>query len=79
MSFPIDPDQDILDKLTEKERGGTLAIVAIIAGFSLFAGLIGYFTFQLELHSSKELAIDGAVLTAIAAIAIFFTAYRKFR
>jgi|HubBroStandDraft_3_1064219.scaffolds.fasta_scaffold900623_1 hypothetical protein len=75
----MDTDQDILDQLARKEGGGALSVVAIIASLSLIAGLVGYFTLQLELHSSKELTIDGAALTTIAAIVIFFTAYRKFR
>jgi len=75
----MDPDQDILDQLARKEGGGALSIVALIAGFSLIAGLIGYFTLELELHSSKELTIDGAALTTIAALIILFAAYRKLK
>jgi|HubBroStandDraft_5_1064220.scaffolds.fasta_scaffold1030025_1 hypothetical protein len=73
----MDQDQDLLDQLERHERGGVAAATIFIAGLSLMAGAIGYFTLRLELSSSQELSIDGAALIAIASIAGLLVAYRK--
>lgn len=63
-----------------RPRGrGAKAIVAVIAGISLFAGLVGFFTLQFELHSGRELSLDGGVLIAVAAGFGLFVAHRKFK
>jgi hypothetical protein len=75
----MDADQDILDQLDRQEAGGVTAVAACIAGLTLLAGTVAYFTFQFELAASREVSLDGAMLIAIAAAAMLLVAYRSAR
>jgi len=75
----MDPDQDLLDQLDRRENGGIETITALILGISLIAGLVGYFTLRLQLHSGREISLDAGILIAISAGALLALAYRKIR
>ena len=75
----MDPDQDLLDRLDAREEGGAKTVVAVIAAISLFAGLVGFFTLQFELHSGREISLDGGVLIAVAAGFGLYIVRRKFK
>lgn len=75
----MDPDQDLLDKLEKSESGGTKAVVALMAGISLIAGLVGYLMLQLALHLGRQISFDSAFLIALGTGALLLVAYRKFR
>jgi hypothetical protein len=75
----MDPDQDLLDQLDRRENGGIEAITALIVGISLIAGLVGYFTLRLQLHSGREISLDVGMLIVIGAGALLAVAYRKIR
>ena len=75
----LDPDQDLLDRLDDRENRNVKVIVAVIAGLSLVAGLIGFFSLQLELHAGQETSIDGGALITIAAAAALYLAHRRIR
>ena len=75
----MDPDQDLLDQLDRRENGGIETITALILGISLIAGLVGYFTLRLQLHSGREISLDTGILIAIVAGALLSVAYRKIR
>jgi hypothetical protein len=67
----MDPDQDLLDRIDSKERGGLPATAALVVGIALLAGIIGYLTFKLEFNSRPELALDGGgLIGAVTAVAL---------
>lgn len=75
----MDPDQDLLDRLERRERGGFTTVAALICGISVFAGIIAYFTLKFAQSPSHELPLDTSVLIAIGACAALLFTYQKIR
>jgi len=75
----MDQDQDLLDRLERRERGGVTTVACLICGISVFAGMITYFTLQFEQNPSRELSLDTSVLIAIGACAALLFTYQKIR
>jgi hypothetical protein len=73
----MDPDQDLLEALDRREGFSGASVIAMIAGISIFAGAIGYFTL-LSQKSGQELSTDGGALILIASAVGLLIAYRKF-
>jgi hypothetical protein len=73
----MDPDHDLLDKLDRREAGGPTAALALAGELAAIAGIITYFTFTMELHSSPDIARDPAVLVFIVSAVVL--GLRRFR
>ena len=74
----MDPDQDLLDQLEKRESGGMKTVFILVAAISAVAGIIGYFTLQLELNSGRQISLDSAVLIALGTGALLLAGYHHF-
>jgi hypothetical protein len=75
----MDPDQDLLDQLDRREAGGLYFVLLLVAGLAVLAGLVAYFTLTLELHASRGVAFDAAVLVFVGSAVLLGASYYRFR
>jgi hypothetical protein len=61
----MDPDQDLLDRLDRREGPGAYANIMLAGVLAALAGLVTYFTLEMELRLNGEIAIDAAILVFI--------------
>jgi hypothetical protein len=76
---PVDPDQDLLDRLDRQEGLGTFSMMMLVAGLAALGGLVAYFTLKMQLRLSGELATDAAILIFVVSAALLGFSYFKFR
>ena len=79
MTNPVDPDQDLLDRLDRQEGLGTFSMMMLVAGLAALGGLVAYFTLKMQLRLSGELATDAAILIFVVSAALLGFSYFKFR
>jgi hypothetical protein len=72
----MDPNQDLLEALDRREGLHGPSLIAMVAGISLFAGVVAYFSL-LNQNLGQELSLDGAGLFVVASAAGLVIAFRK--
>jgi hypothetical protein len=75
----MDPDQDLLDRLDRREGPGAYANIMLAGVLAALAGLVTYFTLEMELRLSGEIAIDAAILVFIGSALLLAISHFRLR